>query len=182
MASDRQHMLPSLQRRADAEADGSRCYDCGGRPAAASRTRALDDFYQRPGDFRRLDRPRISASGRERQASAFSTAKESVWGQSLLTSNRSEVEVSRCCLFVTSATSKTPAALSSASVIRPSPQIFSKSLAWAGSNSTSSPRTLRTLSNSVVYSASQRSGWMLPSGEGGRRSPMMGGRGQPYGS
>ncbi len=26
MASDRQHMLPSLQRRADAGADGSRCY------------------------------------------------------------------------------------------------------------------------------------------------------------
>ena len=41
-------------------------------------------------------------------------------------------------------------------------QICSSSAACCGSISTSQPRTFRTLINSVVYVASQWSGWMFP--------------------
>ena len=53
-------------------------------------------------------------------------------------------------------------------------QTRSSRFACCGSNSIRRPRMLSNFSNSVVYSGSQWSGWMSPSADGLRRSPIMG--------
>ena len=58
-------------------------------------------------------------------------------------------------------------------IVGPS-QMRSSRSAWLWLQFHQPAETCSTLSSSVVYSASQWSGWMSPSFDGGRRSPMIG--------
>src|SRR6185312_6363493 len=67
-----------------------------------------------------------------------------------------------------------PGSLAAARATSGPATIRSSKSACCGSSAISRPSTLRRFNRSSVYSASQPSGWIFSSGEGGRLSPISG--------